>query len=350
MMLRLTLLFYQIVVSTAIVVALQFDGSFRPPKDPGYLTLESKMASCAACLFLEEEENSTSVIHSPIGVAGRFLPIPVDMTSAHAEYEGLLLGLESLLSTTHLVSRPTRLRIQGDCKTVLDQLSGKSTSRKLQHLHTKSQSLLQQLALFEEVEYQHIPRTANVLSDNLCGNLMTVASNTIIQQCLWDIERKEVPLLETLRKHIGSIKYSIRPLLYEHFWNEALNRKEYFTMVEIGKLLVIESSRTKGEKYILKGVVYQLQGLRGMGHEHEAAALERKHRVLLSRAKAEDFNDIKRQDIPELFLLSNTEPSWDMTSISQEWTPLLNQWWNETTQSSSWEEGSTIRCISESRI
>ena len=243
-----------------IVIILQFDGSLRPPRDSGYPTLPARMATCSSsinfCMNVTPppsevalsdpyvESNLTlalsdlsttfsskdgtisteySVDRSVYGqsfmaqfVGGRNLPVTMGMTSAHAEYEGLLLGLELLLdmqspkSSTYasslifedrknavskLMNAEAHLIIQGDCKTVIDQLLGKSLPRKLRDPYQVARErinlLLQREVVIQtknndynvntkfairikDVQFHHIPRQQNVLCDAVCGKLMTL--------------------------------------------------------------------------------------------------------------------------------------------------------------------------------
>jgi ribonuclease HI len=331
------------------IVVFQFDGSFRPPKDPGCPTLNSKLATCASCLFRSSDNGRTL---RPLAVGSRFLPIPVDMTSGHAEYEGLLLGLE-WLSTKTKDSSPTtnekdHLIIQGDCKTVIDQLSGTSISRKLQTKHKQAELHLNEISRnFDKIVFQHIPRNQNSICDNLCANTITAAASSSWKSCLTELENMDRPLMDIFVRYCKSnsswIRNSIRPALYSKLFQIAQEQHEYNAMVVIGELLFTESQQySKDKSSILKaqGIKYQLSGLRGLGQERKASALERKYRILLkSLLRAEDpihvpiWTDIRST--------AETMASWD-EAIPKEWNPLLSEWWAQAEPMESWEEGATI--------
>ena len=116
-----------------------------------------------------------AVILSPEGIVqwqgARFLS--ACPTSAHSEYEGLLLGLEAAVAY-----RPSALRIEGDCRVVLDSISGKSKSRKLKKLHTRATAALSRLPLvssrsglyasgFAKPDTESIAREENAHADSL---------------------------------------------------------------------------------------------------------------------------------------------------------------------------------------
>jgi hypothetical protein len=110
------------------------------------------------------------------------------MTSALAKYEGLLLGLDWLCE-----KMPSRLRqkykgapsnillIQGDYKSVIDQLSGKSLSRKLQVRHRQALKRLDRLqGIGNKMEFEHILRSQNSVCDNLCANLTSIHAAALV--------------------------------------------------------------------------------------------------------------------------------------------------------------------------
>ena len=141
---------------TSAILILEFDGSFSPPRDSEFQTITSKLATCASCIYhstIDKQE-----IRQPIALGSRFLSVHVGFTSAHAEYDGLLLGLDWLVQTrkefTLKQSNDSprgehygehHLIIQGDCKTVIDQLSGKSISRKLREKYEIAELQIEQL-------------------------------------------------------------------------------------------------------------------------------------------------------------------------------------------------------------
>jgi len=84
---------------SGIVVKVEFDGSFRPPRDPGFPTIPEKMAVGAASVSLftkkRSEGNSSQqqCQDRPVAIGCSGSKIHYDMTWAHAEYNGLILGL-----------------------------------------------------------------------------------------------------------------------------------------------------------------------------------------------------------------------------------------------------------------
>ena len=326
-------------------IKLQFDGCLRPPRDPGYPTIPYRMAVCAACVGVVHGGNNNNhnnwkdsdrnnnecgdtdeTIVTPLAVGAVALPVSTEITSQHAEYEGLLLGLEWLvkffsspnwneeqISTENLTAididhgidsdaftmqqqrHQVLISIEGDCKTVIDQLSGISIPRKLEPLYQRAQSLLDQLTsnnygaiittrmnsgkakkkcetgpesnaqtntvVLFETEYCHIPRSQNPISDSLCNNLMNIIAAKSWKDNIQQLEEAEKDAIghelspscasttTTLRSlsniieaAIKTTKYSLRPHLYEMVANLADMTKDYKLLVDIGERLVEEGS------------------------------------------------------------------------------------------------------------
>lgn len=216
------------VLSSGLVIILRFDGSFRPPRDPipgfrhtanviqvdGSTKNESggdatKLALCSATIslvkFMAPNQCSEPEIMHAIG--GKYLPIEIGMTSAHSEYEGLLLGLDYLVEafsspipgkapllpdTNQFYSQNATLMVRGDCKTVIDQMNSKSTPRKMEQHYNSAMSKIEKIRqLYTDccnqrlnsgdidstyrqlnVRYEHIPRELNYVCDKICKMIM----------------------------------------------------------------------------------------------------------------------------------------------------------------------------------
>jgi hypothetical protein len=109
------MLLFVAAASTSLVILLHFDGSFRPPRDPIPGFTYSRDVFDNAPLYNNSEKlascsSSISILSSPccsgvgdkketrIAIGGRYLPNHIEMSSAMAEYEGLLLGLDWLMN------------------------------------------------------------------------------------------------------------------------------------------------------------------------------------------------------------------------------------------------------------
>ena len=134
-MLALYFFTYAISLCSALLI-IEFDGSWRPsPRDPapGFRPAPvqacSASASASAALFLKEKDES-SADERLLAIGAKSLS--GTLTSADAEYEGLLMGLEhleSLLLYHDSYAMEQQLIIRGDCKAVIDQLNSRSNPR-----------------------------------------------------------------------------------------------------------------------------------------------------------------------------------------------------------------------------
>jgi hypothetical protein len=366
---------------------IQFDGCLRPPRDSGFPTITHRMAVCAACIGKvhacnydnerdSEFHNDHETTVTPLAVGAMELPVSTETTSQHAEYEGLLMGLEWLVEFISCQNRNEKnmfdedftgdddgeagkfpiqqreqharvfITIEGDCKTVIDQLTGKSIPRKLESLHQRAESLLDKLGSVHiittdsgmhsnvddrfEAEYRHIPRNQNSISDSLCNNLMNIISAKSWMGSIDELEKAENQIMEqrlsssqvsTASSSLSEIfetvtrntKYSLRPPLYEMVANLAVKTEDYKLLVKIGERLIEEesslnantntrprreggdrghvNSRTTGRiATSLKraAVNYQIRGWEGLGNEKKIRFLQRKYRILLSNGNDSD--------------------------------------------------------------
>ena len=119
-------------------VTLRFDGSLR-----------GRSGGAGAVLLHEG---------TVVWQAARYLERPA--TSAHAEYEGLLLGLRGARAL-----RVRQVTAEGDCRLVLRQMDGTASARKLSRLHGEAMALAAELP--QPLALAHIPRADNGHADCL---------------------------------------------------------------------------------------------------------------------------------------------------------------------------------------
>ena len=323
---------------------LQFDGCFRPPRDPGFQTIPHRTAVCAACIGVAmhrkpKDNNDDSTVIQPLAVGARQVPVSIEMTSQHAEYEGLLMGLEWLVKfLSNEKARNTEnqqrflhleetskiiLTIKGDCKTVIDQLTGKSNPRKLEDLHRRAQDLLQELQQIDhqfQLEISHIPRNENLISDGLCNNLMSILDATSWMNSLNQLEKaanqttlkqqqQSLSLSTVFESAVQTTKVSLRPVFYEIAANLAFETNNYALLIHIGEQMVEEESSLQGHDEsnstgmsIRKtGVVCQLIGWERLKNVKKIKFLQRKYRLLL-----QDYHGVTRSSSDE----TTKFPSW----------------------------------------
>ena len=120
---------------------LQFDGCSKG--NPG-------LAGAGAVIYQGDEETWTSSLF-----------VGEKVTNNHAEYAGLILGLEQAIKMNIKV-----LIVEGDSMLVINQMTGsyKVKSETLLHLYNKSKELQSQ---FDEIYFSHIYRNKNGRADEL---------------------------------------------------------------------------------------------------------------------------------------------------------------------------------------
>ncbi|EOD11767.1 hypothetical protein EMIHUDRAFT_120241 [Emiliania huxleyi CCMP1516] len=120
-----------------------------PPADVAVTEARGQMATGALRLrfdgsFRAGGAGGAAAVLSKDGVVwwegARFVPSCV--TSSHAEFEGLILGLEAARALS-----PDALRVEGDCRVVIDQMSGKARARKLSEPAGRAREALARLPL-----------------------------------------------------------------------------------------------------------------------------------------------------------------------------------------------------------
>jgi ribonuclease HI len=319
------------ILTSALTV--RFDGSLRYPSDPGFpVNTLGRLSACAVSLHNCKEQNI---------LGGRLLNANVLTTSAEAEYEGILLGLEGLMDLyqgrlKQIAAPPSGATImfEGDCKTVINQLRRKARPRKLQRYFDEAISIIEKIPW--KIEFRHIPRTENLLCDRLCGKILSdheAGYYSLVRQELatltqfFEEERKsaesgkfETLLQMFLNRHFSEgrslIPYSKRPKLYRNIAKVACERRDFLALIRVGQLLEIEARTVwpsilqaidknsniecevlstgapaigvecvDDDTLLVEGVVYQLVGQRslGMGDFKEVLRQQRRHRNLLQR-------------------------------------------------------------------
>jgi hypothetical protein len=286
-------------VQGAHVLRVQFDGSLRPPSDPGFPTapLCRIGTAAASCQFLdlnngtEHDKNNGNILW----LGGRALDSNALDNSAEAEYEGLFLGIEKAVDIIeqHLSSRTcTQIIVQGDCKTVIDQMRESSQPRKLEKCYLRAQEILGMLDA--PVEFQHIPREENTLCDGLCTAIRT----QILEPNEWQTALAGIHdnPSRTLHDLVRCIPFSKRPQFYTRLTSLAVQQGDDQGLVQVGEQMELEAKviwsasveRHSAKKLQAWGVAMQLQGFQGLGTQKSlkvAVAKARKNRFLLQDQK-----------------------------------------------------------------
>jgi len=280
----------------SVRLLLQFDGSLKRPSDPGFSTASlGRMAACAASLTVvttddddddaaKDQEKSRLVLlgGKSLGAASTM------MTSGAVEYEGLLIGLEGLQTyiqdimdeneghAAEIMNKTIHITVQGDCKTVIEQMSGVARPRKLQDHFNRATAMVFSLLQHEGrrlgppcgFQFQHIPRAQNVLCDRIAARIlldqqqaahrqvqeqlrrMLLSVTSHLQQrndncCSQDDElRSSIGISGFLLEHFSSgtslILYSKRPSIYHRLADMAAALNDWTSLLSIGAQLQSE--------------------------------------------------------------------------------------------------------------
>ena len=379
---------------------LRFDGSLRYPSDPGFpVDSLGRMAACAAAIV---DDSCHDVSEHLMLAGGKLLHADSLWTSAQVEYEGLLLGLEGLsqvqqnqfstctTNAPQLKSTTTTVTVQGDCKTVMEQMRGRSRSRKLESYYGKATSMLRRLPF--DFEFQRIPREKNCFCDRLCAEIQSEREMDALRMAQQDItEIDKVAFTEMNAKGSGKIEssrisdlifrhfaslsslitFSRRPALYREMACIAAEIRDSTGLIRIGEQLemevktvwtLVKPSRIAQQAFALdsaevtqdtnyrdrllvEAIVYQLLGMRALGKEKQAAFLERKHRYLLKQF-VEHVNTVEEWLFASGYVLGanafeSDSSDTDVAKLAEDDSDLQTQvqrWYTAATLSSSWKD------------
>jgi hypothetical protein len=379
---------------------LRFDGSWKHPRDPEFPTSSlGRMAACAACIIIPEEQQPEEVTF----VGGRRLDAGMVRGSAEAEYEGVILGLDGLLkqyrnisdvneafrSSSAASSTPVVITIEGDCKTVIDQLQGNAHPRKLEQYYKRAIDLIRQLPF--EFQYQHIPRAENELCDRICARILEEQQFEALESAYQELafiytnatlvgeEGSSEDLLSSfLHRHFGSagnnyIPLSQRPALYRSIASTASRIRDFATILAVGNILETEvksvwsTVRTPSpvssiaiqnneseppvsldqrfkDTLLTEAVVYQVVGLHNLGKHKQEALTTRKNRYILEKY-SEYAATLKFALTDEASSAPLLEMSGRASAASKiphtgkdEWPPLVEHWHDEALRSDLWRD------------
>jgi ribonuclease HI len=305
---------------SCLMIVLQFDGSLRKPTDVGAPTaMLGQMAACA-CIIRPIDDSSGY----PSLLGGKRLSATSSTTSGEVEYEGLLLGLQSL--RTYLAeyvnvtnSKHWTIVVQGDCKNILNQMSGRAAPRKLENFHRLAEanvhSIEERLSLSGSTctfRFEHITRTSNVLCDRLSALIIAEQQRKALDD-VWNVlstlentltyaEARGVEGILDRWFQLGRsiIPLTMRPNLYQRMASIAIAMQDFSGLLtlslcyedDVRILQKNKSSRRQSNNMahgdhisygasVADAVSYQIAALKALGRLKESVRVQQKNRILL---------------------------------------------------------------------
>jgi ribonuclease HI len=369
-----------------LLIVLQFDGSLRPPTDVGAPTHTlGQMAACACSLNGVE-----NIRELPRLLGGKGLSPSSTMTSAEVEYEGLLFGLKSLRTYLAACANVTNLNnltilVQGDCKSVMKQMSGRAVPRKLQHQHRVASALVR--CIEEEFsmegssctfQFQHIPRTSNVLCDQTSACIVAEQQRKALED-VWS----ELLLLEGTVKDMAAngvervldqwfqlgrsvIPLTIRPRLYQRMAAIAMAMQDFTGLLTLSvryeeDIRILQNNiASRRQSYCTSeynasygagradAVLYQIMALKALGRSKESLRKYQTNRILLEK-NPQNILEMEHQLPSPLINLSGFVKSETSTNSEQnggvDWPPPVLHWKNEAFESPEWKADCEYICL-----
>jgi ribonuclease HI len=367
-------------VISCLVIELQFDGSLRPPNDYGVpTTILGRMAACACTIRNSDDDDNCF----PFIIGGKGLTASSTTTSGEVEYEGLLFALTTLRGYVTTWQRRIKDRsgltiiVKGDCKTVIDQMSGKSNPRKMEHYYRRALAKVHEIEReilrttgthLERFQLLHIPRSGNVICDRVSACILVGQELKAYNDVCKDILNHEAFHVTTIldiwfQPGKSLIPLSKRPKLYRCMAELAINVKDYDglrTVVEryendirIMELNMIKAKKRRNvdsevrhtststyDDEKLEVITYKILAMNALGRHKEAARLQHKKGILLKSKESERemrFSDSELQEIAVSKLLQN-EMTVDYWKGKSDWPPSVQRWHIEAKQAPNWNE------------
>jgi hypothetical protein len=310
-----------------VLIVLQFDGSLRPPRDAGFPTQKlGRLGSCSAAVLSDDGQQV-------LAIGGQTLPLVPGMTSADVEFEGLLLGLRYLCDDHKSNSDGAILLVQGDCKTVIDQMNGDAEPRKLKSMYEKAIKLSSQLN-FGNIEFEHIMRDSNRLCDSICAQVMEFAVEREVSSMKASTESHSV--VDTLARYYGEdnsiIPFSQRLCLYNEMLIRARETRDGLGLQQLGVQLEQDSKLWPANSDVppckqslsVLATRIKIEGYELLGNKKEASKNRRKHRFTLDKHAAQS-----EIDLLGLENLVDSEPPSTSISEDSEDEGCINAWHKE---------------------
>jgi ribonuclease HI len=292
-----------------ILLVLQFDGSLRPPRDAGFPTKKlGRLASCGAALLSDDRRT--------LALGGKTFPLLAGMTSADAEFEGLLLGLEFLCTQTY--EDGLSLLVEGDCKAVIDLMNQDAIPRKVQQRYNAAMRYLSKLD-FADIKFQHIMRENNQLCDSVCSEVMHFAVEQVVLEMKAGLESQSLSVSEALTLYFDDsslIPFSQRLTVYDAMLEHVREIGDGSGLKQLGQQLEGDAKLWPTDcqqSLTTLAIRIQIEGYELLGRKKEPIQLRRKHRFVLDKYAQQSESELLAQEAPQLPSNKNS-PTPAMTS------------------------------------
>ena len=356
-----------------LTLVLYFDGSWYPPISASKsrrINSSACIPSCSACCFIDRSPNnnwnndnncSSTDDLDLLAIGAKCLSKSSCLSSAHAEYEGVILGLEMLIqllskcinhddSISHIYTdSKCEVIIRGDCKTVIQQLQEVSVSRKLMAQYERylglKRCLLHSLSGIMDISlsYQLISREDNEFADYV-GRKITYCVQDSLYEHLYDdsLHSNDIDMLTTYQKLDECKKYLLPSQLFVLLSNVANKCIDDFKSQQMNNVHILErigsEFRTNSQYFFhgnkiqrfirAKGIRYEIEAMINSNRDSEALAFMNRYRYILNMDTVMDCdlrleaNTSERETASDF---SNLSYLYKQSVVYKEWRELLNE-------------------------
>lgn len=200
--------------------------------------------------------------------------------SAHAEYEGLVLGLEAAAASGFT---SFSLDIEGDCRVVLSQAAGRSRSRKLSKLHSRAKACLEQMPLNGRPSYGSIPRDENEHADALSRAAVDAAQALHSGAILATIRSGDFQLALQRLDMAQRSRVPLRSSLFDEFISACDRDQEWQTLLQVYNV----ASNGGRQRSSPRAVGYAIHALESIGATSRGSGYDSRRLVELRRLQRE---------------------------------------------------------------
>lgn len=271
----------------ASLLVLQFDGSFHE---------KARIGSCAA-VFHDK-------LDRPIALGGRYLPRSSGCdSSGAAEYSGLIMGLnylaenvEYLMGTTLHRSSTLQLLIQGDCRVVLDQMTGSSVPRILRRHNKLANVALESLNNACPhpvlVDWELIPRSRNSWPDAVAREALECIANARAHHIISLIEQHRLKeAFDCVVSRAYELPRGSEPAVLLDIIEAGRNLRDGQVMLDASqRMRHICTADSRLRALVSRAIQAEADALVLLSRDEAAQALEKKNRYILRNKSQKSRN------------------------------------------------------------